>query len=148
MLQLDEIHKFLDKKHIALVGVSRRGDIPSNDIYKKFKSAGYTMYPINPNMETFLGDTCYPNLQAIPTKPEAVFLASSPQVSESVVEECARIGIDKVWMHRGIGKGSYSEKATQFCNDHGIAAITNGCPFMFIEPVDGFHKTLRWFKKF
>ncbi len=148
MLQLDEIHKFLSNKHIALVGVSRKGDIPSNEIYKKFKSAGYDMYPVNPNMDTFMDETCYPDLNSIPEKPEAVFLAASPEVSEAMVEECAQLGIDQVWMHRGLGKGSYSEKAATYCKEKGITAITNGCPFMFIKPVDGFHKTLRWFKKF
>jgi hypothetical protein len=51
-------------------------------------------------------------------------------------------------MHRGIGKGSYSEDATEMFKKEGIEVITNGCPFMFLKPVDPFHGLLKWVKKF
>lgn len=146
MLQTTLINQFLDSKVIAVVGVSRSKDIPANGIFNKFKSAGYEVYPINPNAENIEGEKCYPDLGALPSKPDAVLLASTPEVSEIVVGQCLDQGINKVWMHRGIGNGSYSTKAESFCRENEIDVITNGCPMMFIKPIDPFHRIFRWFK--
>jgi uncharacterized protein len=146
MLQKDLIKKFLESKSVAIIGVSRKKDIPANAIFDKFKKAGYNVYPVNPNASEIDGITCYENIKALPEKPEAVLLAGPPSVSEAVVKECIDIGVKNIWMHRGMGKGSYSKKAESDCNENGIQAITNGCPMMFISPVDPFHKVFRWFK--
>ena len=148
MLQIDLIHEFLSRKSVAVVGVSRMGDIPANMIFKRFLEAGYEAYPINPNTKEINGKVCYPNLQSLPTVPEAVFLAGTPAVSESTVDDCVELKVPIVWMHKGIGQGSFSEVARQKCEANGIQAIYNGCPMMFIKPVDPFHGILKWFKKF
>ena len=148
MLQIDLINQFLDKKTIAVVGVSRKGDIPANNIYERFKKAGYSAYPVNPNAKEIKGEKCYSNLSDIPEKVEAVLFGSTPDASKEYVSQCKEIGVPIVWMHRGIGKGSYSEEATDLFRQEGIEVITNGCPFMFIKPVDPFHGFLKWVKKF
>lgn len=146
MLQLDLIHQFLDKNVIAVVGPSRKGDLPANHIFKKFKEAGYETYPINPGTNEIEGSTCYPSIRDTPKNPEAILLGSTPEVSEKVIDDCINQKIDLVWMHRGIGRGSYSDEATDKCKKNGISAITNGCPLMFLQPVDGFHRIFKWFK--
>ena len=146
MLQTSQIENFLSSKIIAIVGVSRKKDIPANAIFKKFNNAGYRVFAINPNASEIDGFKCYPDVLSLPAKPEGVFLASTPDVSERVVKECISLGIKQVWMHRGIGNGSYSEVAHSLCRDNDIDAITNGCPMMFIKPIDPFHRILRWLK--
>jgi hypothetical protein len=148
MLQQDLINDFLTKKVIAVAGVSRKKDIPANYIFRKFRDSGYKVYPVNPNAEMVEGVVCYPSLADLPEKPEALMLASTPSVSEILIEECAKLGIELTWMHRGVGKGSYSEKAAKKASDLGVKAITNGCPMMFLEKVDPFHRFFRWIKKF
>lgn len=147
MLQQDLINQFLSNQYIAVVGVSRKGDIPANYIFKKFKSAGYQTYPVNPNAETVEGEKCYPDLMSLPDQVESVFLAGPPEASAHAIDDCAKVGASIVWMHQGIGNGSYSSEANDKCKAHGIHAITNGCPMMFIKPVDPFHRVLRWVKK-
>jgi hypothetical protein len=147
MLQIDLIEEFLDKKTIAVVGVSRKGKNPANLILKKFKSAGYETYGINPKATEIDGEKCYPDIGSLPIKPEAVMLAGPPGVSESAVLDCIEGKVSIVWMHRGMGEGSYSEKAEEECKANGIKVITNGCPMMFVGKVDPFHRVFRWFKK-
>jgi len=146
MLQTKLIQQFLRGHVIAVVGVSRKKDIPANAIFQKFKQADYKVYAINPNTEDIDEIKCYPNINSLPFKPDSVLLAAKPQVSESAVEECISLGIKNVWMHRGIGIGSYSKKADLKCRENGIEAITNGCPMMFVKPVDPFHRIFKWFK--
>ena len=146
MLQKELIDKFLDSKVIAVIGFSRKKDIPANYIYEKFEKAGYHVYAINPNTSEIDGVKCYPDIKSAPNLPEAVLLASTPEVSEIVVDQCIEQGIKKIWMHRGFGNGSYSKNAEVKCTDNGFEAITNGCPMMFVKPVDTFHRIFRWFK--
>ena len=146
MLQKDLIKNFLESKVIAVVGVSRKKDIPANGIFEKFRKAGYNTYPINPNAEEIGGAKCYPSITDLPEHPDGVLLAGTPDVSEQVARECIAVGVKNVWMHRGIGNGSYSEKAESIFKESGIQAITNGCPMMFIKPVDPFHRIFKWFK--
>ena len=146
MLQTELIQDFLSREVIAVVGLSRKGDLPANFIFKKFVDAGYETYPVNPNAEEIDGVQCYPNVKAVPKTPDAVFLGGTPKVSENTIEDCVEAKVPIVWMHRGIGKGSFSEKAAELCENNGIKAVTNGCPMMFIQSVDPFHKLLRWFK--
>ncbi len=148
MLQLDLINRFMDSRRIAVVGVSRKKDLPANYILKKLKASGYEAVAINPNADEIDGDRCYPSIKELQERPEAVMLAGTPATSENVIEECAEAGISLVWMHRGMGPGSYSRRAEIKCLEQGIDAITNGCPMMFIKPVDPFHRLLRWFKRF
>lgn len=138
---------FLAQKRIAVAGVSRQKEQTANLIYRKLKSAGYTVYPINPNAETVEGDRCYPNLKSIPETIDGVVIVTKPAQAEQIVHECAEVGVRRVWMHRSIvpAGSSVSEEAVKFCREHNITAIAVGCPMMFCEPVDFGHKCMRWF---
>jgi predicted CoA-binding protein len=146
MLQKDLIEFFLSQPIIAVVGVSGKKDNPANHIYKRFRELDYTVFPVNPNASEVEGDPCYATLEKLPLAPSAVMLAGRPEVSEELMHDCARLNVSVVWMHRGIGPGSYSRDASDLARKYGIKAIVNGCPMMFLGKVDPFHKVLSWFK--
>ncbi len=135
---------FLDLKTIAVAGVSSKQKDSANYIYLKLKETGHTVYPVNPNAEVVEGDTCYPDLASLPEKPEGVMVATHPDVTLSIVEECAKLGIGHVWFHRSVDNGSYSEAAEKFCIEHNINLIPSGCPMMYCAPVDFPHKCMKW----
>ena len=58
-----KINEFLAQKRIAVVGVSRnRSHHPvGNLIYQRLKTSGHDMLAVNPNMQHYEGDRCYPN---------------------------------------------------------------------------------------
>lgn len=140
----ESVDDFLAQKRIAVVGVSRGGREAANTVYRKLRGAGYQVFAVNPNADEVEGDTCYPNLTSIPAGVEAVVIATSPEVTESVVRDCAEQGISRVWMHRSFGKGSVSQAAADFCRDNNITVIPGGCPMMFCAPVDFGHTCMRW----
>ena len=120
--------EFLSHKRIAVAGVSRNGDTAANIIYKKLRDTGYEVYPVNPNADEVEGDKCYPDLASIPGGVEGVVIATHPEVTESVVKDCADLGIKRVWMHRSFGKGSVDEKAVRLCHNLGISVIPEAAP--------------------
>jgi len=140
----ESVDDFLAQKRIAVLGVSRGGREAANTVYRKLRGAGYQVFAVNPNADEVEGDTCYPNLTSIPAGVEAVVIATSPEVTESVVRDCAEQGISRVWMHRSFGKGSVSQAAADFCRDNNITVIPGGCPMMFCAPVDFGHTCMRW----
>jgi predicted CoA-binding protein len=140
----ETVARFLGKKRIAVAGVSRRGDVAANGIYRKLKKSGYEVFPVNPNAELVEGVQCYPDLSAIPGGVDGVVIATHPDVSASVVRQCAGRGVMHVWFHRSIGTGSVSDDALGECRRAGIEPIVGGCPLMFCEPVDVAHRCMRW----
>jgi hypothetical protein len=52
------------------------------------------------------------------------------------MRECAELGIEHVWMHRGPGAGSVSKAAAEYGRERGIAVIDGGCPCMFGPTAD------------
>lgn len=144
-----KVDNFLAQKHIAVVGLSRTEPNPGNLVYKKLKTSGHTMYAVNPNAETIEGDPCYPSVQAIPQRPDAVFIATRPDVTRKVVEDCAAAGIKLVWLHASMihGGTSFSQDAVDYCVQHNIEVIEGGCPMMHDQPVDFGHKCMKFFMK-
>lgn len=137
---------FLAQKHIAVVGVSRNPKKTANFIYKKLRSLGYSLFAVNPNATSVEGDVCYPDLKSIPVKPDGVVIITRPEITDSVVKQCAELGISRVWMHKGIDAktASVSENAIKFCRQHHINAIPGGCPMMYCHHADFGHKLFRW----
>jgi len=118
------IRELLDKKNVfAVVGASRNSSKYGHQVYKDLRNAGYKVYPVNPNTNEILGDTCYPSLEALPTKPDVADLVVPAKVTEQVVKTCRRLGISKVWMQ----PGSESETAISFCKENGMIVIHGVC---------------------
>lgn len=151
MSKLDNMVKdFLAQKKIAVVGVSDKRDTGCNLGYKKFKENGYRVFAVNPRINTFEGDTCYPDLKSIPEKVDAVFILANPKVTDLIVGQCVELGVKHVWMHcmmgtkPGLAKGmtSVSQSAVDICKANGIAVIPGSCPNQYLQ-ADGGHKFMR-----
>jgi len=151
MAEIDQMaEEFLAQKKIAVVGVSETRETGCNLNYDKFKDAGYTVYGVNPNTDTFKGDPCYPDLASIPEKPDAVFVLARPEVTDEIVRQCVDVGVKHVWMHCMMGTKpglaesmtSVSQEAVAICRENGIKVIPGSCPAQFLNPDFG-HKMMR-----
>ena len=151
MAKLDTmVQDFLAQKKIAVVGVSDKRETGCNLAYNKFKENGYQVYAVNPRISTFNGAPCYPDLNSIPDKPEAVFILASPKVTDQIVQQCVDLGVKHVWMHcmmgtrPGLAAGmtSVSQEAVEKCKANGIAVIPGSCPNQFLKPDFG-HAMMR-----
>jgi len=146
----DKVHEFLALKRIAVAGVSRdnRRHPSANLIYRRLKAAGHEVFAVNPNMETFEGDRCYPDLKSIPDGVGGVVIVTRPEVTRRIVQDCGEAGVRRVWMHQSMLQGSsVSPEAVEYCREHGITVIAGACPMMFGPGVDFGHKCMRWMMK-
>jgi uncharacterized protein len=144
------VQDFLAQKTIAVVGVSSKRETGCNSNYVKFKSSGYKVYAINPHINSFQGDPCYPDLRSVPDKVDAVFILANPRITDQIVKECVELGIKHVWMHcqMGVRPGlapantSVSQAAVEKARASGITVIPGSCPAQFLKPDIG-HGVMR-----
>jgi predicted CoA-binding protein len=151
MSEIDSrVKDFLSQKRIAVVGVSDRRDTGCNAAYRRFKEAGYEVYAVNPRIQTFESEPCYPDLKSLPQKPDGVFILASPPVTEQIVKECVDLGVGHVWMHCMLGTRpglaqsmtSVSANAVEMCRQNNIQVIPGSCPNQFLNPDVG-HDIMR-----
>lgn len=145
-----QVADFLAQPRIAVAGVSRdTSHHPvGNNIYARLKAAGHQVFAVSPNMSTFEGDRCYPNVGSIPGGVDGVVIITRPEVTEQIVRDCHAAGVRRVWMHQGLAKGSsVSRAAVDFCRQHDIAVIAGACPMMFGPGADLGHTCLRLYLK-
>jgi len=136
---------FLAKRRVAVTRVSRhpKGH-GSNVVYHRLRERGYEVFAVNPNADEVEGDRCYDDLRSVPGGVDAVVIGTRPEIAEETMRECAELGINHVWMHRGPGGGSVSEAAADYGRKRGIAVIDCGCPCMFDPTADLGHKVMRF----
>ena len=145
-----KVQDFLAQKRIAVVGVSRdNGHHPAaNLIYRRLKQTGHQVFAVNPNVPTFDGDRCYPDVQAIPGGVDGAVIVTRPEITARVVRDCSAAGVRRIWMHQSFAKGSsVSPEAVEHCRQNGITVIAGACPMMFGPGVDFGHKCMRWMMK-
>ncbi len=140
------VQDFLAQKRIAVAGVSRDNSHHpvGNLIYHRLKKTGHDVFPVNPNMQTFEGAPCYPNLRSIPGGVDGVVVITRPEVTTQIVRECGDAGVPRVWMHQSVLSGtSVSPEAIAYCDEHQISVIAGACPMMYGPHVDFGHACMR-----
>lgn len=140
------VDDFLAQKRIAVAGVSRDNSHHpvGNLIYQRLKSTGHEVFPVNPNMQTFEGEPCYPDLKSIPGGVDGVVIITRPEVTTDIVQQCGEAGVPRVWMHQSLLSGSsVSREAVAYCDEHDISVIPGACPMMYGPHVDLGHACMR-----
>jgi predicted CoA-binding protein len=139
------IEDFLAQRHLAFVGVSRDTKQFANTVYRRLRADGRILYPVNPAAggNPIEGDRSYGQLSDVPDPVDGVVVMVPAEAAAAVVRQAVQRGIPRVWLHRGVGRGSVTEEAVQVCRDSGTAVVDGACPFMFDEPVRGIHRIHR-----
>lgn len=134
------IEDFLSQKILAVAGVSRSKRKFGNTIFRELKKRNYQVYPMNPHLNSFEGEPCYPNLKTLPQPVDGVVIVVQPSRAAQVVQEALDRGIRRIWMQ----PGAASEEALRLCREQGARAASGECLLMYLEPVKGIHRFHRW----
>jgi predicted CoA-binding protein len=129
------IQDFTQCKRLAVVGVSRTDTKFGNNAYRELKQRGYDVIPIHPEMETFDGDPCYADFEALSTPVEGALISLSPAQVPDVLRKAAQADIRNVWLQQG----AESPEAIQLGQELGLNLVHGGCILMYAGPVKGFH---------
>ena len=145
--QRELINKFLDLKRIAFVGISSNPKDFRRMIYKELVKLNYEIIPVNPKIDEIDGVKAYPGVKDIDPTVEGVFVMTTADIAEQIVQECIEAEIKNVWLHKGVGKGSVNDKVLSICEENGIEVVPGYCPFMFLPESNFPHNIHRFIKK-
>ena len=86
---------------IAVVGATDSPGKYGGIIYRDLKGLGYRVRAVNPNRTMVDGDECYPNLAALPERPDIIDVVVPPDTGMDVAQEAVALGYDNLWLQPG-----------------------------------------------
>jgi predicted CoA-binding protein len=87
---------------IAVIGLSEDPAKASHYVSAYMQEQGYRILPINPSIETVLGERSYASLAELPVKPDIVNVFRLPKFIPAIVDEMLRLNLDNLWVQLGI----------------------------------------------
>jgi len=117
------IHDLLQSKTIAVIGISDDPGKPSHYVSAYMQQHGHRILPINPSLETVLGEKCYPSLSSLPEKPDLVNVFRLPKFIPAIVDEMIALELPAIWVQQGILNPEAAAKA----ESHGIKVVMDRC---------------------
>ena len=123
-----DIRKILERKNIAVVGMSKNEVKPAHFVPKYLIEHGYNVIPVNPTITEVLGRKSYPSIADISEDVDVVdIFRRSEDVPPVVNDAINKKGIKVIWMQSGI----YNEEAERKAKENGIDVVFNRC--MMVE---------------
>lgn len=120
----DPISELLNRsKTIAVVGLSDNPLRPSHGVSAYMQSQGYRIIPVNPKIESALGEKAYASLLDVPEKIDIVDIFRRPEFVEEVVDQAIQLKVPAVWMQEEVIHENAAEKARQA----GIFVVMDRC---------------------
>jgi uncharacterized protein len=121
------IREILDRaKTIAVVGLTDREGRASLGVSRFMKSRGYRIVPVNPKIESALGEPAYPTLDAaIEAVPEItlVNVFRAPAFVPEIVKDVIRLKIPYLWLQEGV----IHNEAAGWAEAAGVKVVMDRC---------------------
>jgi|SRR5687768_5588446 uncharacterized protein len=119
-----DIHKILELKNIAVVGMSNTEGKPANFVPQYLIENGYNVIPVNPTTTEVLGRKTYPKVSDVPEQVDIVDIFRRSEDVRPVVDDAIKKkGIKVIWMQSGI----YNKDAERKAKENGIDVVYNRC---------------------
>ena len=108
----ETIQSLLQQIHtIAVVGLSPKAGRPSHSVSAAMQGFGYRIIPVRPAVDEVLGEKAYPDLYALPVKPDLVNVFRAPEHVGPIVDACIALGIKAIWLQDGVINEAAANKA-------------------------------------
>lgn len=127
-MSIEEIIK--STKTIAIIGCSSTSSRTSYRIAKYLEDAGFSIIPVNPNEDSVLGHTCYPQISDVPDdiKIDMVDIFRNKRYTADMLEEIVEWSEETgqkpvIWTQIGVS----SEEAKRLAEENGFTYVENKC---------------------
>jgi uncharacterized protein len=113
-------------KTIAVIGLSNREGRASFGVSRFMQSRGYRIIPVNPLIDSALGEKAYPDLTtacaAVPSI-QLVNVFRAPQYIPAIVQDVIRLKLPYLWLQEGV----VNLEAAIRAEDAGIKVVMDRC---------------------
>jgi uncharacterized protein len=108
---------------LAVVGLSDDPGKASYSVSAYMQAHGYRILPVNPGIESALGEKSYASLSELPVKPDVVNVFRLPKYIPAIVDEMLALGMKDLWVQLGIRNEAAAAKAEA----GGIRVVMDRC---------------------
>ena len=116
---------------IAIVGLSPDRTRPSHGVARALQRFGYRIIPVNPALETVLGEPAVATLDQLPEvlgsdeRVDIVDVFRRPEHVAGLVADCIRLRVPALWLQEGVIDLAAAERAVHA----GIFTVMGRCLF-------------------
>ena len=112
-----------NSKTIAVVGLSNSPLRPSHGVAAYMQQNGYRIIPVNPKIQSALGQKAYGSLQEIPEKVDIVNIFRRAEFVPDIVDAAIALKVPAVWMQEDV----IHEEAAAKARRAGITVVMDRC---------------------
>jgi uncharacterized protein len=124
LIQMDATERILREfRTIAVVGLSRDPSKAAHAIPARMQRAGFRVIPVNPSLDSVLGEKAYPSLRDVPEPVEVVLVFRPSAEAAAVAKEAVAIGAKALWLQQGI----VSDEARRLAEAAGMLYVEDRC---------------------
>jgi uncharacterized protein len=116
-------------KTVAVIGIKDGSDpyAPAYAVPKSLQARGFRILPVNPTLETVLGERALPSVAELPERPDIIEIFRRPSAIAEHTGEILALPAhrrpDVVWMQTGIRDDSAAERLSKA----GIRVVMDRC---------------------
>jgi predicted CoA-binding protein len=110
-------------RSLAVVGLSRDPSKAAHAIPARMQRAGFRVIPVNPFVDSVLGEKSYKTLLEVPFSVEVVVVFRPSPEAAAVAKDAVAIGAKALWLQQGI----VSEEARQIAEAAGMLFVEDRC---------------------
>ena len=110
-------------RSIAVVGLSRDPSKAAHAIPARMQRAGFRVIPVNPFVDSVLGEKSYSTLNDVPFSVEVVLVFRPSAEAAAVAQAAVAIGAKALWLQQGI----VSAEARRLAEAAGMLYVEDRC---------------------
>ena len=112
-----------ESKTIAVIGISEREDRASKYVSEYMQREGYTIYPVNPNIDEWNGIKAFDSVAEIPAQIDIVDVFRRSSQVLPLAGDAVAAGVKVMWLQQGV----VNEQAADIASKAGITVIMDSC---------------------
>ena len=140
---MGDLQKIFNPRTIAVIGATKReGTFGRAVLDNALASGDRTVYPVNPNRETILGLSCFPEIGAIPEPIDLAIIATPAATVPGIVDACGRAGVGGLiiisagFRETGEAGRRLEEEILQINKTYGMRIVGPNCLGIMRPPVN------------
>ncbi|CQR47586.1 hypothetical protein BN1058_01913 [Paraliobacillus sp. PM-2] len=119
-----EIKEILQNaKTIAVVGLSDKPEKTSYQVAKIMQEKGYRIIPVNPTIESALGEKAYPSLDDVPEKIDIINVFRRSIFLQDVAKDAIKTDAKVFWAQQGI----FDQEVYDWLKERDFSVIMDYC---------------------
>lgn len=109
-----EVKALLERStNVAIVGISNREDRASYQVAKWLQqNSHFTLFFVNPVIDSVLGEKTYPSLAEIPEPIDIVDVFRKAEDCPPVLDKAIAVGAKSIWLQLGIANDEVAERGS------------------------------------